>query len=149
MTARFTASELISYGGCILIGLVGIFYGYQMMRDDVLVGLVPLAASSFLTLFAVLSFRAERVASPENAVHDGDAPRNPWIAPSIMVALVVYLVLIDTLGFMLDTAALVLVVMTVSGVRKISTIGITLAAVLGIAFVFQRALGIELPRGFF
>jgi hypothetical protein len=66
-----------------------------------------------------------------------------------MVALVVYLVLIDTLGFMLDTAALVLVVMTVSGVRKISTIGITLAAVLGIAFVFQRALGIELPRGFF
>jgi Tripartite tricarboxylate transporter TctB family len=149
MTARITASELISYCGCILIGLVGMFFGYQMMHDDVLVGLVPLAASSFLVLFAGLSFRTERVASPENAVHEGDAARNPWIAPTIMVALVVYLVLIDTIGFMLDTAALVLVVMTVSGVRKVSTIALTLAAVLGIAFVFQRALGIELPRGLF
>ncbi len=149
MTARISVSEWISYSGCLLIGLVGIFYGYQMMRDDVLVGLVPLAASSFLVLFAGLSFRAERVASPENAVHDGGSPRSLWIAPTIMVALVVYLVLINTLGFMLDTAALVLVVMTVSGVRRISTIALTLAAVLGIAFLFQRALGIELPRGLF
>ena len=52
------------------------FYSYQMMRDDFLVGLVPLAASSFLVLFAGLSFGAERVASPENAVHDGCESRH-------------------------------------------------------------------------
>jgi hypothetical protein len=135
-----TVPEIISYTGCIVIGLVGMFYGYQMMRDDVLVGLVPLATSSLLVVFAGLSFQAEHVPSPENTVHEGDAARSLWIAPLIMVALVAFL-------FLLDTAVLIVVVMTTSGVRKISTIAITLVAVLGIAFLFQQILGIELPQG--
>lgn len=148
MTGReVTSAEVISYSGCIIIGLVGMFYGYQMLQDDVLVGLVPFTTSALLVIFAGLSFRAERVATPENAVHDGDAPRSPWIAPIVMVALVLFLFLINILGFMLDTTVLILVVMTTSGVRKLTTIAITLAAVLGIAFLFQQILGIELPRG--
>ena len=142
-----TGPEIISYTGCIVIGLVGMFYSYQMLRSDVLVGLVPLATSSLLVVFAGLSFRAEHVPSPENTVHEGGAARSLWIAPLIMVALVVFLFLIDILGFMLDTAVLIVIVMTTSGVRKISTIVITLVAVLGIAFLFQQILGIELPQG--
>jgi hypothetical protein len=142
-----TGPEILSYTGCICIGLVGMFYGYQMARDDFLVGLVPLATSTLLVVFGGLSFRAEHVPSPENTVHDGDATRSLWIAPIIMAALVAFLFLINIVGFMLDTAALILVVMTTSGVRKINTIVITLVAVLGIAFLFQQILGIELPRG--
>jgi hypothetical protein len=142
-----TGPEIISYTGCIVIGLVGMFYGYQMTRDDFLVGLVPLTTSTLLVVFGALSFRAEHVPSPENTVHEGDAARSLWIAPIIMVALVAFLFLINILGFMLDTAFLILVVMTTSGVRKISTIATTLVTVLGIAFLFQQILGIELPRG--
>jgi putative tricarboxylic transport membrane protein len=147
MGRNITGSELISYSGCIIIGLVGIFYGYQMMQDDALVGLVPLATSTLLVLFASLSFRAKHIPSPENAVHEGDAPRSVWIAPIVMVALILFLFLINILGFMLDTAVLILVIMTTSGVRKVTTIAFTLIAVLGIAFLFQQILGIELPRG--
>ena len=130
-----------------MIGLIGMFYGYQMMRDDFLVGLVPLATSTLLVVFGGLSFGAKHVPSPENTVHEGDAARSLWIAPIIMVALVVYLFLINVVGFMLDTAVLILAVLLTSGVRKISTIAFVSISVLGIAFLFQQILGIELPRG--
>jgi hypothetical protein len=48
---------------------------------------------------------------------------------------------------MLDTAVLILAVLLTSGVRKISTIAFVSISVLGIAFLFQQILGIELPRG--
>jgi len=147
MAKDITSSEIISYTGCIIIGLVGVYFSYQMMTHDMLVGLVPFATSTLLVVFAGLSFRSKHIANPENAIQDGDAPRSLWKAPIIMVALVTFLFLIDILGFMLDTAVLILVVLTTSGVRKFSTIAITLVAVLAIAFLFQQMLGIELPRG--
>jgi hypothetical protein len=149
MSRTLSVAEWISYAGCVALASVGLIYGYWMMQDDTLVGLVPVASSALLLLFSLLSIRARPVASPENPPHDADAPRSTWTAPIIMAALIGYLILINVLGFMLDTGLLIVVVMLAAGVRNIATIAITLAALLGVGFMFQQLLGIELPRGVF
>jgi hypothetical protein len=148
MVKSLTFADVVSIGGCIVIGLIGAYFGYLMLHDDPLVGLVPVASSSLLILFGGLSLRAKPVVSPENTNH-GDAPVRKWSAPTVMVLLVLYLLLVDVVGFMMDTAALIVLVLLASGIRRWATIVATLTVLLAVGFLFQNILGIELPRGMF
>lgn len=148
MAKSLTFADIVSIGGCIIIGLVGAYFGYLMLRDDLLVGLVPVVSSLLLIVFGGLALFAKAVASPENLNH-GDVPVRRWTAPAVMVLLLLYLLAIDVIGFMADTAALVVLVLLASGIRRWLTIAVTLTVLLAVGLLFQDVLGIELPRGMF
>jgi hypothetical protein len=127
---------------------MGAWFGYQMLRDDFLVGLVPVVSSGLLAVFGALSLGAADETTPESLSHAG-APVRRWTTLIVMGLLVLYLLLLNIIGFIADTAALILFALIASGVRRPLTIALTLVVLLGIGFLFQDILGIELPRGMF
>lgn len=148
MTKTLSIATVVSVGGLISIGLVGASFGYLMLRENLLVGLVPFASSILLVGFGGLSL----IAKDREAVDVSEAIESParrWATPVVMVLLVIYLLAIDVVGFDLDTTALIILVFLTSGVRRPLTIGLTLAVLLAVAFLFQSVLGIELPKGVF
>jgi len=146
MTKGLSLPAAISVAGLIAIGLIGAYFGYVMLREDVLVGLVPVVSSVLLVIFGTLSLFAKDAQVAEMP-EVSEEPFRRWAAPAVMAFLVIYLLAVDFVGFDLDTAALIILIFLASGVRRPLTIALTLAVLLAVAFLFQSILGIELPRG--
>ncbi len=148
MMKGLSMATVISVVGLISIGLIGTIYGYDMLRDNFLVGLVPIVSSVLLVIFGSLSLFVKDAQIADRA-EVNEEPFRSWAAPAVMLLLIIYLLAVDLVGFDLDTAALILFVFLAAGVRRPVTIGLTLAVLFAVAFLFQSILGIELPRGAF
>ena len=148
MTKGLSLPTALSVAGLMLIGLIGGYFGYALVREDLLVGLVPIVSSVLLVVFGSLSLFAKDAHIAEMS-EASEEPFRRWAAPAVMVLLVIYLLAIDVVGFDVDTGALIVLVFLASGVRRPWTIAVTLAVLLAVAFLFQSILGIELPRGVF
>lgn len=148
MMNRLNLATAIAIAGLISSGLIGTVFGYDMLRENFLVGLVPIVSSILLVIFGSLSLFVKDAQIADRAIVI-EEPSRSWAAPTVMVLLVIYLLVVDFVGFDLDTAALVVFVFLAAGVRRPLTIGSTLAVLLAVAFLFQTILGIELPRGAF
>lgn len=148
MTKRVGIAESISIGGLILIGLIGTYFGYLMLRQNFLVGLVPVVSSILLVMFGGLSLRANDMQNSEIA-GSVEKPSRRSTAPMVMILLIVYLLVIDFVGFNLDAAALIVLVLVAAGVRRPTTFFFTLVTLLAVGVLFQNILGIDLPKGMF
>lgn len=77
------------------------------------------------------------------------SPTVEWSRPAILLAaLVVYVPLLEPLGYPVATVALCVVALRILGTRRWSVaLGVSLAIVLGSFVLFRRGLGVELPAG--
>ncbi len=102
------------------------------------IGGLLLAALSLCLLVRVLR-------SPSDAA----APAAEWVRPALLLAaLVLYVLLLEPLGYPLTTTGLCVVTLRILGTRRWSvTLGVSLALALVTFFLFTRGLGVELPAG--
>jgi putative tricarboxylic transport membrane protein len=102
-------------------------------------------------LAAVLALLAAGHLRPSPADHGSAAPDWPDAAggrriAAVFGALVVYVALLEPLGFLLSTALFALFVVRVLGAWSwITTVALTLAIALACHVVFKRWLGMPLP----
>ena len=76
-------------------------------------------------------------------------PAGDWTRPAVLLAaLVLYVPLLEPVGFPIATAALCVVALRILETRRWSvTLGLSVALALGSFLLFRRGLGVELPAG--
>ncbi len=79
----------------------------------------------------------------------GNPSASEWLRPAVLLAtLVLYVPLLEPLGYPITTAGLCVVTLRILRTRRWSvTVGVSLALALGTFFLFTRGLGVELPAG--
>jgi hypothetical protein len=117
----------------------------SLLADQVGADGVPkLLASALVTLGAVLALRGVR-SRLADAPSDGAAHRRAF---GLLVIGCAYVVVMPVIGFLLTTAALIVVVAVYAG-RKLSRDLVVVGAVSGVLFwaTFAKLLGIAMPSG--
>lgn len=157
------ADAVLSVGAAI-IGVVLVFRGLQLGVDPAVVaspGLAPVTFGSLLIVFAlVLLVRSVQTLLAGKAGRESrKAPDGRWTSgggadlghlrtpAALLAVLVLYVLLLDTLGFLLSTALFSVVVLGMLGWRGVRGMlaGIVLAAAS--YALFDVALRVPLPRG--
>ncbi len=72
-----------------------------------------------------------------------------WARPALLLAaLILYVPLLEPLGYPLTTTGLCVVALRILGIRRWPvTLGVSAGLALATYFLFNRALGVELPAG--
>jgi len=71
-----------------------------------------------------------------------------WRPACLVAGIIVYVVILDPLGFALATVFISVVILRILGVKSLRVIGVSsLALSFGTYFLFARLLGVELPAG--
>ena len=97
-------------------------------------------------VLAALAVGHVRTMTTGSAAPDWPDARGRRRIATVFVALVVYVALLEPLGFLLSTALFVLIVVRVLGAWSwMTAIALTLAIALACSLVFQRWLGMPLP----
>jgi putative tricarboxylic transport membrane protein len=110
-------------------------------------GLFPFIAGAFTAVIAVGAFAVE-LGAPAGAAAAREGP-TLWCKLSLYVAVIlVWPWLLVPLGFLVSTALALLVVMRFAErMRWAPTLGVLVAAALASWLLFERVLGVPLPRG--
>lgn len=147
---RWPINRVASLGFCAL-GLVVIAESLRLSLNgfrDPGPGFVPFFLGLALVLLSAASFFHPDGKSFAEAFRDD--PGAGRVVPFTFAALIGYLALLETLGFLLDTVLLLYCLVKLAGEpnsRRAATISI--AAVLVVHVLFVRLLQIPFPRGVF
>ena len=94
-----------------------------------------------LSVCLLLQARRTRAVAP--------SPASEWARPALLLAaLALYVPLLEPLGYPLTTTGLCVVALRILNARRWPvTLGVSAALALATFFLFNRALGVELPAG--
>jgi putative tricarboxylic transport membrane protein len=130
---------VLGVGVCLEAGRLG--FGTVLAPEP---GFFPWIGGLMLTGLSVCLFvRALRSRSAATS------PKGEWFGPGLLLAaLVLYVPLLEPLGYPIATAALCAVVLRILRTRRWSvTLGVSVALALTTYLLFRRVLGVELPPG--
>lgn len=111
-------------------------------------GLLPTIVAAGFVLFggglALQGLKSARVALPPLTVLSWQALRVPTV---VIGGLLLYIAVLEPIGFLVATTAYVAAVILVSGGRLVSGLIFAAAITLGIDWVFLNLMGVPLPAG--
>src|SRR4051812_20095885 len=119
------------------------------VRGEVGPGLMPFGAAVLLGVVSLVGFVQTMRGAPESTLRDLIPSRNGALRIlAIIAALIATIVLLDPLGFVLTTFAMLALLPFALGVRKVtSTLLMAAAASFSIYFAFTNLLRVPLPAG--
>jgi putative tricarboxylic transport membrane protein len=129
----------LGVGVCIQAARLG--FGSVLMPEP---GFFPWIGGVTLVVLSTCLFVRSLGSRAAAAAADGD-----WTPPALLLAvLVVYVPLLEPLGYPVATTGLCVVALRILKTRRWSvTLGVSAALAVGTFYLFNRMLGVELPVG--